>query len=155
MNNADGGGPSNLPGGGPSNPQPNNLPGGGPNNFQPNNPQPNNPQPGGPQPVQASNNNHNRNFFDTIVDWDTDRLADWLDDIYQKWKPHKLTMKDTNIRFHKKEDDYSIIADYIKRHYNGIFLPQQPQHTVVNDSLISKIRDLKQNVPSDFIKGKK
>jgi hypothetical protein len=45
----------------------------------------------------------------------------------------------------------SRIARYYHKQYRGEFFREsQPQRTIINDELIQKFRDLKQNVPKDF-----
>ncbi len=87
---------------------------------------------------------------------DTDRLADFLQDrknagcfnIRQagiKLSPPRYTNLSS---FSELE---SRIARYVHINHNNIFYRGSPQNTIINNRLLSKIRDLHENVPVDFV----
>lgn len=98
--------------------------------------------------------NHNTsNFFATVLNWDTDRLADFL----QARRSCRLVgyagirFGTTGIRISSYDDEFSRIARYVRQNHDGFFHEVGPNYTRITDELLSKLRGLKENVPSDFL----
>lgn len=115
-------------------------------------------EPSGQNFNSGENSSHNNSkFFDTVLNsntnTDTDRLANYLvrhqNDIYVGRAGIKFsTAPDSRISFFNEE--YSRIARFVKSYHNGVFDRGSPQNTWITDDLLSKIKNIKENVPYDF-----
>lgn len=87
---------------------------------------------------------------------DTDRLADFLEERKNMGYSNisqagiKLSHPRRTI-FTPYNEAQSRIARYVNINHDNIFYRGSPQNTTIDDSLLSKIRDLHENVPTDFV----
>jgi transposase-like protein len=99
--------------------------------------------------------NNKSNFFKTVLNEhdykDTDKLADHLS-LYE----HKY-LKDTDVRLSVERrlvgeynKELSRIARFVRKDNPNFFFASSPSSTNITIELISNIRNLHQNVPSDF-----
>ena len=99
-------------------------------------------------------NHHNSKYFSTILRFDTDTLADFLES-----KKSCNYIGNTGIKFstpnpnipgmNPYNEEISRIARFVRANHD-FFYRVGPNNTPIEDSLISGIRDLKKNVPTNF-----
>jgi heme/copper-type cytochrome/quinol oxidase subunit 2 len=78
--------------------------------------------------------------------YDTDILADHLQD-YKNNNPNKINLvRDANISLKSPQNRASHIARFVHRNNVGIFRIKEPGRTLLDDALITNIRNLRQNV---------